>query len=255
MHERLAYWVYRQAGVPASRSNHLLLTVNGQFYGLYANVETVKKKLIGRWFADNAGPLFEGTDVDFAPQYVEDFELEAGMDDRTLIAGLSMALTMPSADAAITAAGGFADMDKFRHFWAAASVVGQFDALPYSMPGDDFYVYADPTSGRLAFLPWGMDETFYAGSFDVTNVYSVLARRCKESAACFQAYQAAVWEVQGMTEDMDLIGMRNHVMAQIAPYTAMDTRKPYTDQQVTGFQGALYWFITERRSKLNGMFN
>ena len=48
MHERIAYWVARQAGVPASRANHALVTVNGQSYGLYTNVETVKKHILSR---------------------------------------------------------------------------------------------------------------------------------------------------------------------------------------------------------------
>ena len=82
----------------------------------------------------------------------------------------------------------------------------------------------------------------------------MLARRCKESAACWQAYQADVWAVQQLTEQMNLAGQRNAVMAQIAPFISMDTRKPYTDQQVTESQGALYWFIHERRAHLNVMF-
>ena len=51
MHERMAYWVARQAGgIPASRANHAQLTINGQPYGLYTNVETVKKRILRRWF-------------------------------------------------------------------------------------------------------------------------------------------------------------------------------------------------------------
>ena len=65
MHERIAYWVARQAGVPASRANHALVTVNGQLYGLYANVETVKKHILSRVFGNNTGSLFSATDVDF----------------------------------------------------------------------------------------------------------------------------------------------------------------------------------------------
>ena len=91
MHERLAYLVARQAGgIPASRANHALLTVNGQFYGLYTNVETVKKRMLRRWFADDAGPLFEATDVDFVAADIPFFELASGPDDRSLLAGLAM---------------------------------------------------------------------------------------------------------------------------------------------------------------------
>ena len=254
MHERLAYWIARQAGVPASRATHALLTVNGQFYGLYTNVETVKKKMVGRWFADAEGPLFEATDVDFAPAYVGQYALESGPDDRHLLVGVANALTAPSADQAITVAGNYADLDRFRRFWALCSIVGQFDSFPYSNPGDDYHVYADPTSGRLAFIPWGMDESFYSGSYHVSsNVASILARRCKESPACYQAYVDEVWDLLAMTEAIGLAAERVRVRDQIAPHVLRDTRKPYTDQEVAASQQALYWFITERRMRIGEM--
>lgn len=253
MHDRLSYWVMRNAGVPASRANHLRLTINGQFYGLYSNVETVKKQMVARWFADHSGPLFEATDVDFTSQYVARFELESGPEDRTLLTGLAAALTMPSADDAIAAAGQFANMTRFRRFWAACSVIGQFDSFPYSQPGDDYFVYANPADDRLAFVPWGMDETFMAGDFDVTQVFSVLARRCKESPSCYADYRDQTWAVQTLTEQLGLAAERVRVMEQIAPYTVMDTRKPYTDEQVSQAQGALRWFIADRRSHLSTM--
>jgi len=252
MHERLAYWVMRGVGIPASRANHLRLTVNGQPYGLYANVETVKKHMIARWFSDNRGPLFEGTDVDFTSQYIARYEHESGPDDRSMLWGAAAALTMPG-DAGIAAAAGYIDLGRFQRFWAACSVIGQFDSFPYSQPGDDYFVYADPTSDRIAFLPWGMDETFLSGSHDVTLTSSILAQRCKESPACFDGYRAQVWSILAMTEAMNLGAERARVAAQIAAYTVMDPRKPYTDEQVTQAQGALYWFIAGRRENLSAM--
>ncbi|HUQ01065.1 MAG TPA: CotH kinase family protein [Kofleriaceae bacterium] len=252
MHERLAYWVMRNAGMPASRANHLVLTVNGQLYGLYANVETVKKQMVARWFADNTGPLFEGTDVDFAAQYIDRYELESGPNDRSMLSGAATALTM-SGDAAIAAAANYVDMARFQKFWAVCSVIGQFDSFPYSLPGDDYFAYADPTSDRLVFMPWGMDETFFSGNTDVTQTSSILAQRCKESPSCFDAYKAETMAIQGMTETMGLAAERTRVAAQIAPFTVMDTRKPWTNEQVTAAQDAMRWFISGRRNHLNTM--
>jgi spore coat protein CotH len=250
MHERLAYLVARTAGVPASRANHALLTINDQFYGLYVNVETVKHKMLSRWFENEDGSLFEATDVDFVAGDIADYELEDGPDDRSLLTGLAGALALPGDSAAITAAASYANLGEFQTFWAMCSVIGQFDSFPYSIPGDDYFVYADPTSGRLWFMPWGMDETFYSGSHDVTNVYSVLARRCKAVPSCFQAYVDRTWELVSMTEQMELDGERAEVAAQIAPYVVMDTRKPYSTAQVTAAQNAMHWFISERRAHL-----
>ncbi len=253
MHERLAYLVARSAGVPASRANHALLTVNGQFYGVYTNVETVKKSMVRRWFPQAAGSLFEATDVDFVAADVPRYELEFGADDRSLLTGLAAALTDPSADAAIAAAGNYLDMTAFLRYWAMCSVVAQFDAFPYSIPGDDYFVYADAVSGRLAFVPWGMDETFYSGQLDVTAVTSLLARKCKESPACFQAYANQTWSILALTETMDLAGERTRVMSQIEPYLELDTRKPYTTDQVRASQADMYWFFADRRANFAAM--
>lgn len=52
--------------------------------------------------------------------------------------------------------------------------------------GDDYFVYANPTDNKLHFIPWGMDETFYSGSFNVLQVRSILATTCLASPACKQ---------------------------------------------------------------------
>jgi len=253
MHERLAYMVAREV-IPASRANHALVTVNGQPYGLYSNVETVKRQFLSRWFASDSGSLFEATDVDFEASYVGSYELESGPDDRTLLAGLAGALTLADADQAMAAAAAYADIGEFQRFWAMCAVVAQFDSFPYSAPGDDYFVYADPTSGKLWFMPWGMDETFYSGEYDVmTNIYSVMARRCAESAACTAGFVSEVWALLARTEELGLLAEIDRVAEQIAPHVAVDTRKPYDDATVAEFQQQLRWFVGGRRQLLGTM--
>jgi hypothetical protein len=253
LHERLSYRAAREVGIPASRCNHALLTFNGVFYGLYANVETVKRRMVARWFEDSEGPLFEATDVDFMPQYIDDYEHEAGPDDRSLLEGAAAALAQTPSSAAIAAVAQYVDLPAFQRFWAFTSVIGQFDSFPYSNPGDDYFVYADPTTNRLRFMPWGMDETFYDGSRDVTVVISILARKCAEVPSCFDGYVAQVWDVLGEVEALDLDAERQRVAAQIRPLVHLDTRKPYTNEQVASWQANIFWFLSERRAHLEEM--
>lgn len=254
MHERLAYQVAREAGLMAPRCNHALLTVNGQFYGLYANVETVKPRMIKGHFEDNDGPLFEASDVDFVPSMVAAYELESGPDDRALLTGIASSLTMQPADAAVTATSRYLDMSHFQKYWAMASVVGQFDAFPYSQPGDDYYVYADPTSNKAWLIPSGMDETFFAADFSPLQVHSVLATTCLASSGCYRAYVDAVWDIQASNEAFGLEVERARVEAQIAPHVARDTRHPFTADEITYGQTQLGYFIRGRREILSGYF-
>jgi hypothetical protein len=254
LHERIAYWVMRAAGVPSSRANHAFLHLNGEVYGLYSNVETVKKSMVSRWFPPEAtGSLFEATDVDFVAADIPDYDLEFGPDDRSLLQGVASAMNIPGATAAMNAAGQYADMNAFRRYWAVAAVIGQFDAFPYSMPGDDYFAYADAVSDRLKFMPWGMDETFYSASFDVTNVHSVLAVRCKEDPGCYQAWIDQVWEVLDLTEAIGIEAERVRVADQIDTWVIADTNKLYPTEQVWTYQGSMYWFLDGRRADLETM--
>jgi hypothetical protein len=253
MHERLAYALARKLGVPASRANHALVILNGQPLGLYANVETVKKEFLRQWFDDPNGSLFEATDVDFVDQYIPLYELETGPDDRTLLSGLAGALATMSGDEAMASADAYANLGEFRRFWAMGSVLGQFDSFPYSVPGDDYFAYADPVSQRLWFVPWGMDETFFAPDFDVTQVNSVLAVRCKWAASCFQDYVDETWKVLAEVEQFDWLAEANRIAAQIAPLIVMDTRKPYSDADVATAQEGVRSFINARRATLGTM--
>jgi hypothetical protein len=254
MHERLAYQVAREAGLVAPRCNHALLTVNGQFYGLYANVETIKKRMLKAHFDDNEGPLYEASDVDFTAALVPQYEHESGPDDRTLLMGIATSLQMQPADSAVTSASRYIDMEHFQRFWAMTSVVGQFDSFPYSQPGDDYYVYADPESNKAWLIPSGMDETFFAADFSPLQVHSVMATTCLASASCYQAYVNEVWDIQANNEAFGLEAERARVEAEIAPHIARDTRRPYDDEQVRYGQTQLGYFIRGRREILSGYF-
>ncbi len=247
MHERLAYWVARSAGVPASRSNHAIVRVNGELYGLYANVETVKARAVARWFADASGPLFESEGADFIPSEVWAFEHESGPDDRTMLVGTAAALTNPDPAAAIAAAGAYVHMPKFHRFWGMCAVIGQFDSFPHY--DDDFYQYADPETHRLWFMPWGMDETFGSSSYDPTSAFSVLGTTCRAVPSCLQGMANHAWEILDLTEEIDLLGEVTRVANQIAPYVVMDTRKPFSNDQVAAGQQAIRYFLLARRDQ------
>jgi hypothetical protein len=264
MHERLAYKIARDAGVPASRCNHATVSINGELRGLYANVETVKKRMLGEWFENNDGPLFSVTDVDFLAGDIgkAGFELKEGDDDRSALTALAEALEIADADAAMAAAADHIDMANFISFWATEALIAQFDAMPYSDPGDDYFVYVDPDSQKIHFMPWGLDETWLSAQFPVTGnpmlvrPLGILATRCKESAACFQAFADRLWELVAMIEDDDLEGERDRVIAQIAPHIAEDTYQPYTEAEVADGQMQLYYFIHNRRVVLEDpMYN
>lgn len=252
MHERLAYLMYREAGLPASRCTHALLNINGENYGLYAFVETVDSTFLERWYASPEGSLFEIWDVDFTDDSIDLFTLKEGPDDRTRLQGLADALEEPD-ETAMDSAAAWLDIDGFLLYWAVGAVVGQFDAYPYSAPGDDAYVYDDPETGVLHFLPHGVDETFYYPTYNVESVNGTVAAHCLLDADCQAALREKIWEVQAVSEAIDLVSSFDEVQAQIAAYVEEDPRRPYSLDEVLSSQDQMRSFIADRPAALEEM--
>jgi hypothetical protein len=257
MHERIAYWAARQAGgVPASRSNHALLTVNGQLYGLYANVEEPKDQLMGRFFNNPSGTIYTIHYADFASAYLPNFQLQAGANDMTLVNGLAASLLLQPADTAMAAAAQYANLHEFTRYWAVCVVTGHWGGWPYAPAGEpagaNAGVYADPQTKQLNFIVEGINDAFLTSDFDFVNqAKSVLTRTCTASAACFQDFVNQAWEILGKLEGLNWAGEADRVAAQIATYVAMDPRKPYSTSDVAAYQQQMRYFITGRRAMMS----
>lgn len=249
MHERVAYRLMREAGIPASRCSHVTLTVNGENYGLYAGLEGVDKRMIERWRSDQ-GSMFEVWDVDFYDFYVNDFQVEFGEDDRTHIQGAADAMERSGSGQAMIALADHMDVDQFVRFFAAESVIGQFDSYPFGNPGDDAHIYVDPDIDRLIWLPHGMDETFYSPERNPMEVNGIIARRCLEVEECKADYMAAVWELQALSEEIDQVGYARQVREQISDLVNNDPHRPYGMDYVNYYQDVMVGFIDDRSEDL-----
>jgi len=246
MRERLGFMVFREAGVPASRAHHARVFVNAEYGGLYANVESVDRQLVGRWFLEAGGSLFESVGTDFSEEQVDDFHLKAGEDDRDAIRGLAAALESADPDAALAEAEQYVDLEAFVRFWATSAVVGQLGSYPYL--ADDFYLYLDPGSGVLHFIPWGVDEGLM--ELDVLAADGRLAARCAESAACLEEWTGATWEIVDLAETLDWLAAFDEIAAQIESSVAEDDHTPHTPADIAADQATLRTFIESRRATI-----
>jgi hypothetical protein len=59
MHERLGYWLFSEMGVPAPRSVHARLVINGEFAGLFALTEQIDGRFTRSRFEDGTGNLYK----------------------------------------------------------------------------------------------------------------------------------------------------------------------------------------------------
>ncbi len=78
MSQFMGYAFFDAAGSPGSRCAYAKVTVNGKNLGVYCHVETARSQLLEREFGNSDGTLYEGTVVDFFPNWEKSFELKTG---------------------------------------------------------------------------------------------------------------------------------------------------------------------------------
>jgi len=249
--ERLAYQVYRDAGAPAARAVHAVVTVNDREYGLYTLVEAVDGRFLNRWFEDGDGSLYEMFDVDFVAEDVWHFDHDGGPDDRAPLFALAEALE--SGGRLSEVAGDLVDLESFVRYFAISAYIAQFDAYPYSFPGDDVYVYIDPIEGRMHFIPHGADETFVDADRPADYVFGALAEACLDDPACEGAWKAELLRVGEVCGDTDPQSLAAFWAADLFIEVLIDPRRPYGEEAVYARQAQVQAFLEERPSRLQEM--
>jgi len=155
----LGYALFNAAGSPAPRCSYANLTVNGQNLGIYAHVERIQKPLLQWAFGNKDGILYEGTVVDFHPDWAGSFELKFGSDKvgRKKIQQLIDILDSPDEDIEL-AIGELVDLESFYTFWAMEGLISFWDG--YSGNRNNFFIYLNPGNNKFHFIPWGADSLF-----------------------------------------------------------------------------------------------
>ncbi|MCB9765794.1 MAG: CotH kinase family protein [Alphaproteobacteria bacterium] len=252
MHERVAYWLYRKAGVPASRANHAIVHLNGELYGLFALLDTIDDVFLGRWFEDTSGSLYEQHDGDYTDAYVQNntyFQLEEGEGDRSGLQWVADALENSGPDA-VALAGERLDWEAFHRYWAAGSIVMNFDAYPFRFAGDDCHVYDDPTRGKLVYIPHGVDESFYYNDNFEARAAGHLSARCREVQSCRDDWALIVYDVLQVAESEDMLGFAETVREQIADAAEADPNRNYSWSNVRAYQQDMIDKIERRRASV-----
>jgi hypothetical protein len=229
--EILVYSLFRDAGVPAPRAGYVVVSVNGEPYGLYTAVESADNKVfLDHWFQDNDGNLYEGAyGSDIATELVPSFDQDNGDDialaDLYDFAAELDAFTDPATFVADVEA--LVDLPEYLAFAATEIYLGHWDG--YAWTRNNFYVHRSNTPGaRWAFLPWGIDQTLR----DHMNPFGGDGRveqMCVASPMCRELLGAAFLDAIARVQQLDLPAVAADLGDTIAPLVAADPRKECTD--------------------------
>ncbi|HUS65646.1 MAG TPA: CotH kinase family protein [Kofleriaceae bacterium] len=270
VHEHLAYALFRSVGVPAPRTTHVRLTVNGELWGLYNGVETVDRRMLWRWFDDDRGMLYEGTywcdlvannippDETDSTDYCISREFhpsecatpDPGADPETYepVRGLVAALDALPDDDFYPAIEQVMEFDTFLSMWSVEALINHWDGYVGDIQ-NNYRIYHDPSSGRWTILPSGADQTFSDGSLAVSGL---VASRCWNEEDCRAAYQARLAEVIDVFEQDDLSAMASSLRDKIADDVMADPRKETSFDGFSSSVDATIGFIQARPDQMRG---
>jgi len=161
MKQCMSYFLMSKAGIPASRCNYAVVSLNGERLGIYTVVEPIKKPFLRRHFSSDDGNLYEGTVADFRDEVSWKVRLEKKTnekeDDWSDVDALTAAL-VESGDKLEEAVGNEIDIDAFITYWAMELLIGHWDG--YATNTNNFIIYRNPEIDKFQFIPWGVDGTF-----------------------------------------------------------------------------------------------
>jgi len=259
LRERLAYHVFRSLGLPAQRANAAHLTVNGQEYGVYANIETPDRQFVARVFGAKAKTLYE---VDSGSEWLPGNEggFEIDIADPSAPAGSrpDVDLLFQSVQAA-TDPNLLADLDGHLHTteWlrhsAAEALIGHYDGYAYGIWGSHNYFMAGDTDGKFSLIPWSTDMTF-ADPLDPPNAAiprgAIVLARCKLGATCWNAYKAEVQSMLDVYASLDLVNLARKWHDQIDALVKADAKRESSVDAYTSDTEGLYRWLATRPSVL-----
>ena len=253
--ERLTYHVFRSTGLPAQKCNSAEVTINGDPYGLYVNVETPNAQLISRLFGANAKTLYE---VNYGSQWMpgseDGFEEDVGDGTKADVTALFGAVQAANDATLLADVAARLDTTEWLHFSAAEATVGHYDGYGFGIWGSHNYFMAGNQGGAFSLIPWSTDLTLSdrEGVVDANapkntaGGQSILLVRCKQTASCWNAYKDAVKDVLATYEGLDLVTLAQTWHAQVHPYVLADPKREATLGYYNSETTLLYGWLAAR---------
>lgn len=138
---RLALSFFHDLGVPAPCANNVRLVINGEYYGLYTNLERVDKEFLQRNFGKyDDGNLYKYNELKTNEDIGDTSDMEEFMSN-------------PDLDTLED----ILDMEESLLEWAGEAVIPQADG--FFVGGINYYMYNHPKRGFI-FIPWDLDYSF-----------------------------------------------------------------------------------------------
>jgi len=252
----LTYRTFRKAGLAAPRMGFARVTVNGEFLGIYSNIEAVRKPFLKEAFGKSSGNLYEGTLSDLYPKAINRIEVKKGKSDAIDTLLPLAELLAAEGDLDLAKINKMVDVPNFLKFVAIETLIGFWDG--YANNQNNYFIYQNPENGKYYFIPWGADGAFDSGqgfmrqmaNINGTAIYAngMLANRLfwagdtkEKYVEIVQSLMDQVWKEEELIAEID----------RVVKLVSSDLHKIQSDYGESFNQ--VKTFIRGRRAQMNGI--
>lgn len=187
---KLSFDMYRHFGIPCARSSYTELYINGEYGGLYLNIEQIDDHFAKTFFdGEGDGNLFKCTypaDFDYISEDPDDYKFanwgtrhydlktNEWKDDYADLANfISVLNNAPSTDLHCEIPSVF-NIESFLKVAAIDILIGNWDNHIYNK--NNFYLYHNQQTGLMEYIPYDFDNTFGIDwvnvDWSLRNIYS-----------------------------------------------------------------------------------
>lgn len=186
----LIYWyILREAGLPGARANHARLFINGNYFGLYANIEHIDEEWLKTYYGDNDGNLYKclyPADLNYRGEGQQVYKFHHGdyrvyelktneeKDDYSDLANFIKVLNKTPLKDLPCALEEVFNVQAYLKVAAIDVLTGNWDG--YAFNKNNFYLYHDPATGRIDYIPYDVDNILGIDWFNINwatrNVYN-----------------------------------------------------------------------------------
>ncbi|MDP4934562.1 MAG: CotH kinase family protein [Salibacteraceae bacterium] len=181
LRERLAYYYMREIGGAAPLVNNMEVYINGEYKGLYVNVEQIDDDFVKTRFGNKTGNLYKclyGASLrnsdDVWNNDVFELETNANVNDRSDLIELIDVLNNTSNEDFKTEIEKVLDVDHLLKYLAVEVLTGHWDG--YSFNKNNYYLYHNTQTDKFEVIMYDTDNTFgidwFGEDWATRNVYN-----------------------------------------------------------------------------------
>ncbi len=173
LRSRLMWDLLKEKGVKSSRSNHVEVFINGDYYGLYQNIEHIDEEFVESWFGNNSGNLYKclyPANLDYISDDPEDYKLapfggrtyelktNTTQDDYSDLAAFIEFLNQSSDYEFDCDIESYFNVYSYLKIAAIDVLTGNWDGYIYNQ--NNFYLYFNPLTRQFEYIPYDLDNTW-----------------------------------------------------------------------------------------------